>query len=228
MSLFPLTSTRYIARLGLTSGHGSVHTLAWAPYYIPACMNGENDDYSDEEKIARDSNVLLKFAIGPANGKRRNVRISSYVNITMADREDKTFIRLPIDENNECEVVLGEPMAFHMREMRTPIDHSDGRELITPTFAVWVYWSEWDQSEICFSPSFVTPNAYCMFNELYKEAICDTRIEQLKDATRFLQPDVPAVPERPRDRPAPPAPPATPAKRARTKPTAASTAVSSS
>lgn len=220
MSLFPLQSNRYIARCGLKSGHGSWHTLQWAPYYIPACLNGEMDEYTDEEKIARDSNVLLKFAIGPSNGKRRNVRISSYVNITMADREDKTFIKLPIDENNEMEVTLGEPMAFHMREMRTADGHSDGRTVITPTFAIWVMWSEWDQSEICFSPSFVTPNAYCTFQEIYKEGICDTRIEQLKDASRFLQSDVPSIPERPRDRPAPPPPPATPAKRARTKATA--------
>ena len=114
MSLLKMRDGRFTARCGGKSAHGSMHSMMWAPYDIGMCVQSEDDFTEPAEKVEKTRHVLLKFAIGLANDNRRRVRISAWMNLTVDDAENAKHLGMPIDEDNECELTLGQIGRAHV------------------------------------------------------------------------------------------------------------------
>lgn len=192
--------------MGIAEGWAGTATLTMM---FAARVDNNNDDDSDDEDgdtcvpraCGRNHHVLVKLAVSANNGPRRKVRVSAWTAPTVEDFKDRTHVGMSIDENNEAEVVLGAPTAFHLPEMDAPpcADHPTRRMLVAGV-TLFVEWLAGDPSTIVFIPTFAMPTAYLQIVERCTARFSLARVEAL--AKHRLQPETPVVPARPADRPA--------------------------
>ena len=197
---FLTTNKSYILRAPPDHGSSARFSAMWGVYV--RAMDEDDEMQAPDEHCGRDYHVLFKVAVGPHHKIRRKVRMSAWLAPTADTQNDAKYIGMAIDEDNECEVVMGTPVPFHFRELKgtTP---SGAPECIFAGMTVFVEWNAVDKHEVLFLPHIDMPLAYLQIIPRGLDLLTPARLALLAAEDAKFGLETSGIPPRPASPPPP-------------------------